>query len=174
MRRVCIRDHGRPAGRVSIARRRLVVLRLLGIFQQARYERWVVSIARRRLVVLRRGTTPRPLGRTHRVSIARRRLVVLRRTPNSCGSARSRFVSIARRRLVVLRHAGWDETSLRDVISFNRPKAISCLATPKQLTLCQRAQKSFNRPKAISCLATRVVRHDLRHDEYVFQSPEGD
>ena len=63
------------------------------------------------------------------------------------------LVSIARRRLVVLRPR--DDTLYEGPTDcFNRPKAISCLAT---CDLCNRESKlclGFNRPKAISCLAT--------------------
>ena len=39
-------------------------------------------------------------------------------------------------------------------MSFNRPKAISCLATRQSLVIAWVAALRFNRPKAISCLAT--------------------
>ena len=154
---------------VSIARRRLVVLRHR-VEKVSSFTAEAVSIARRRLVVLRQGpghlALPLPAGfnrpkaisclattksssqtRTrHGVSIARRRLVVLRRRArvfsDFCDT-----VSIARRRLVVLRHTQ----------KARRAKCVIC----------------FNRPKAISCLATALVAVVLL-SLALFQSPEGD
>ena len=165
---------------VSIARRRLVVLRLSQIVNVT-IEDVRVSIARRRLVVLRlqqANITPSiNLG----VSIARRRLVVLRHRWHGVSVSAIDVVSIARRRLVVLRLelrpdevglvcGGFNRpkaisclatrrfgaTPLRHNAGFNRPKAISCLATCSSQSH-QHLQRSFNRPKAISCLATLVI-----------------
>ena len=41
--------------------------------------------------------------------------------------------------------------------SFNRPKAISCLATHRNFRGPPPPSGGFNRPKAISCLATRAL-----------------
>ena len=142
----------RRAG-VSIARRRLVVLRLplltgeilvrLVSFNRPKAISCLatkargspspaptaVSIARRRLVVLRRDPHGH-LGLSGRgVSIARRRLVVLRPMFKAPGARVRPLVSIARRRLVVLRREGVAFNTLLAAASFNRPKAISCLAT---------------------------------------------
>ena len=67
----------RAVFKVSIARRRLVVLRLWLHVQELPWTRRV-SIARRRLVVLRLAITAMTKGKPKEVSIARRRLVVLR------------------------------------------------------------------------------------------------
>ena len=40
---------------------------------------------------------------------------------------------------------------------FNRPKAISCLATRTPARWRLTRDECFNRPKAISCLATRKL-----------------
>ena len=63
------------------------------------------------------------------VSIARRRLVVLRRHATDTFEIRTAFVSIARRRLVVLRRKLTPVPGIKIDQCFNRPKAISCLAT---------------------------------------------
>ena len=65
-------------------------------------------------------------------------------------------VSIARRRLVVLRRSR-THSSQDGGLSFNRPKAISCLATSRFHYLSRAFTCCFNRPKAISCLATQVT-----------------
>ena len=137
---------------VSIARRRLVVLRhrFAATPQGVAY---FVSIARRRLVVLRHRARPPGARGSPSVSIARRRLVVLRPRPTS-GTASSRTtVSIARRRLVVLRRRDHHAVRRRTTC-FNRPKAISGLATSNVLGCNLHLLFRFNRPKAISGLAT--------------------
>ena len=141
---------------VSIARRRLVVLRRVGgailLLSPDRFNRpkaisclatgtspaelflcHLVSIARRRLVVLRLWLLTPKRKRASFVSIARRRLVVLRHGQRQFALERAGFVSIARRRLVVLRLVLLFIVLIPGMISFNRPKAISCLATDAEL-----------------------------------------
>ena len=88
------------------------------------------------------------------VSIARRRLVVLRRQLLvrllAGGNRFNRPQAIS-----CLATLDQDLARLRQTWGFNRPQAISCLAT-----LCSRRRDAdhllcFNRPQAISCLATR-------------------
>ena len=57
---------------------------------------------------------------------------------------------------------------------FNRPKAISCLATASTQRIRGGFPNRFNRPKAISCLATLAVMVAVVVFGLVFQSPEGD
>ena len=90
---------------------------------------------------------------TLKVSIARRRLVVLRRRVKRLELITHR-VSIARRRLVVLRHGDRLGQPNGNRERFNRPKAISGLATFKAPQWIVAIGISFNRPKAISGLAT--------------------
>ena len=83
------------------------------------------------------------------VSIARRRLVVLRHVQWAREVGVGIWVSIARRRLVVLRRFGERNQSKARWTRFNRPKAISGLAT------CARGR-------------------GRRRSHLAFQSPEGD
>ena len=64
------------------------------------------------------------------------------------------LVSIARRRLVVLRRRMGENATRIIGRSFNRPKAISGLATGNGLAAGVAVGAGFNRPKAISGLAT--------------------
>ena len=131
------------------------------------------------------------------VSIARRRLVVLRRSARCYTKTTRLAVSIARRRLVVLRR-GPVPCTRRASTRFNRPKAISGLATesalkstkdapevsiarrrlvvlrPRECSVTSVSTFGFNRPKAISGLATRIYESSCLPLSIEFQSPEGD
>ena len=118
--------------------------------------------------VVRTGNSP-----DHLVSIARRRLVVLRPVwDDLCVSLRDE-VSIARRRLVVLRRSpkGWSQ--MGNTWSFNRPKAISCLATSSAMQMTRHWT-----PVSIARRRLVVLRpHGPDHPDRCcpgFQSPEGD
>ena len=82
-------------------------------------------------------------------------------------------VSIARRRLVVLRHRCLVVSREWGIDRFNRPKAISGLATSHEYTHRVPTVWGFNRPKAISGLATKLICQRHRRLQS-FQSPEGD
>ena len=116
--------------------------------------------------------SPATSGQTVFVSIARRRLVVLRLFVALLWGGGWYLVSIARRRLVVLRPAHARPATLTSPSSFNRPKAISCLATLLLELGCHSHLHSFNRPKAISCLATPRQSRALRPATSGFNRPK--
>ena len=97
----------------------------------------------------------RPDRWSSRVSIARRRLVVLRRglpsRPRRITPCFNRPQAIS---CLATAHPHGADRSDRQC-RFNRPQAISCLATSYSSPMVGALSTSFNRPQAISCLATR-------------------
>ena len=191
---------GRPNGQdsrlwVSIARRRLVVLRRMDDrrvgLPEPRFNRpKAISCLATDRLPSRRLCRPGSFNRPKAISCLATMALVVGMLPAVARFNRPKaisclatpllrveqpyrsFVSIARRRLVVLRLV-MPALAPTPTISFNRPKAISCLATHEFHGSQMGARASFNRPKAISCLATRSYMQALTSDG-VFQSPEGD